>query len=86
MHLAQVGEAALGEGPEQVQRRRRLVVGLEQAGGVGGAGGVGEADVVDDVAPERRQLDAVDRLGAAERGLANWPAMRPTFTVGTPEE
>ena len=23
---------------------------------------------------------------ALERGLANWPAMRPTFTVGTPEE
>ena len=21
-----------------------------------------------------------------ERGLANWPAMRPTFTTGTPEE
>ena len=21
-----------------------------------------------------------------ERGLANWPAMRPTFTVGTPVE
>ena len=22
---------------------------------------------------------------SAERGLANWPAMRPTFTIGTPE-
>ena len=23
---------------------------------------------------------------ALERGLANWPAMRPTFTTGTPSE
>ena len=33
------------------------------------------------------QLDAVDASRwRDERGLANWPAMRPTFTTGTPEE
>ena len=47
----------------------RLVVGGEQAFGVGVAGGGGEGDVVDHVAPERRQLDAVDRLGGRRTGL-----------------
>ena len=43
-------------------------------------------DVVDDVAAERRQLDVADASRwRDERGLANWPAMRPTFTTGTPE-
>ena len=41
---------------------------------------------VDDVAAERRQVDVADPLGGLERGLANWPAMRPTFTTGTPSE
>ncbi len=26
-----------------------------------------------------------DRSVSAERGLANWPAILPTFTTGTPE-
>ena len=34
----EVGEAALGEGPQQVQRRRRLVVRLHEPVGVGHAG------------------------------------------------
>jgi hypothetical protein len=38
---------------------------------------------VDDVAAIAWQLDAADHLGRRERGLANWPAMRPTFTTGT---
>ena len=33
---------------------------------------------------KRRQLHVADPLGAGERGLANCPAMRPTFTTGTP--
>jgi hypothetical protein len=43
-----------------------------------------ELDAVDDVAAIGRQLDAVDGLDGEERGLANWPAMRPTFTTGLP--
>ena len=67
--LGQVGEAALGERPQQVQRRRRLVVGLHQPVGVGHAGRRGRRDVVDHVAAERRQLDAVDGLGVGRAGL-----------------
>ena len=61
--LGQVGEPALGEGPQQVQRRRRLVVGVDQPVGVGLAGLGREPGVVHDVAPERRQLHAVAHLG-----------------------
>ena len=39
----QVGESTLGEGPQQVQRGRRLVIGGDQPVGVGGAGRFGEA-------------------------------------------
>ena len=39
VHLGQVGEPALRERPQQVERRRRLVVALQHALGVGGAGG-----------------------------------------------
>jgi hypothetical protein len=78
--------------PPLVKARSRFSVDADwwyacsRRSGSGWRAAVGEADVVDDVAAERRQLDAVDGLGGDERGLANWPAMRPTFTVGTPEE
>ena len=35
--IVQVGVAAAGEGAQQVQRRRRLAVGLQQALGIGHA-------------------------------------------------
>ena len=41
-----------------------------------------ELDAVDDVAAIARQLDSSLVSVGAERGLANWPAMRPTFTTG----
>jgi hypothetical protein len=41
-----------------------------------------ELDAVDDVAAVARQLDALLLLVLDERGLANWPAMRPTLTTG----
>ena len=83
---AEVGETALGEGPQQVQRRRRLVVGLHQTFGRRRSGPLGRGRVVDDVAAERRQVELTDTLEGADRGLANWPAMRPTLTTGTPSE
>jgi len=80
--LCGVGEAALGEGAQQVQRRRRLVVALQQPLGIRPPRRGGELDAVDDVATIARQLDAVDVSLGAERGLANWPAMRPTLITG----
>ncbi len=62
MHAVQIGEAALGEGAQQVERRRRLVIGLHQALGIGHARGGRELDAVDVVAAIARQLDAADRL------------------------
>ena len=82
----QVGEAALGERPQQVQRRRRLVVGLHEPSGSGIRAAAVGARVVDDVAAEAGQLVSPTSSVGDERGLANWPAMRPTFTTGTPME
>src|SRR5487761_1120838 len=47
--LGQVGESALGEGPQQVERRRRLVVRREETGRIWGAGLDGRGVVVDQV-------------------------------------
>jgi hypothetical protein len=65
----QVGEATLGEGPQQVQRDRRLVVGLHQPLGVGLPGGRRGRHVVDHVAAEGEEVDAVDPLGGRRPGL-----------------
>ena len=43
VHLGQVGEAALREGPQQVEGRRRLVVGGDEPLGVGAAGSASKA-------------------------------------------
>ena len=70
VHLAQVGEAALREGADQVQRGRGGVVGLHHAARVVGAGFRGEVVAVDDVAAEGRQRHAVAGLvvGGARLG------------------
>ena len=65
----EVGKAALAEGPQQVQRGRRLVVGLHQALGVGHPGGGGGRRVVHDVAAEAGQVDVADALGGRRPGL-----------------
>ncbi len=75
--VLQIGVTAGGEGAQQVQRRRRLAIGLDLAARVGLARYGRELDVVDDVAAIRRQLDAVDRLeirGARLGELAGDPA------------
>ena len=59
VRAAQVGETALGERAQQVERRRGLVVAAHHPLRVGPAGRGLELEVVDDVAEERRQLDAV---------------------------
>ena len=71
--LRQVGEAALGEGAQQVQRGCRLVVRLDEPLGVRDAGLGGERQVVHDVAAEAGQLDAVDGLGGGGARLGELP-------------
>ena len=52
MNLAQVGEAAAGECPHEVQRGRGTVVGHQQAVWLRSTFAFGEANVVDDVSTE----------------------------------
>ena len=67
--VLQIGVAAGGEGAQQVQRRRRLAIGLDLAARVGLARLGRELDVVDDVAAIARQRHAVDRLEIRGAGL-----------------
>ncbi len=69
VHAGQVGETALGEGAQQVQRGRRLVIRLQQSSGIGRSGLGVEADVVDHVAAEAREFDVVEHLGVRGAGL-----------------
>ena len=62
VRVLEIGVAAGGEGAQEVQRRRRLAVGLELPARVRLARFRREVDVVDDVAAIARQRDAVDRL------------------------
>src|SRR3546814_12734721 len=55
MHLMEIGEAALGEGAQQIQRRRSLVVGARHPLGIGLTSRLVEVDAVDDVAAIARQ-------------------------------
>ncbi len=73
VHLAQVGVPALGEGPGEVQRDGRGVVGPQQPRRVGGAGLGGEVEAVDHVAPVRRELDAAADLGRLGARLGELP-------------
>ena len=75
--LAEIGEAALGEGAQQVERRCRLVVGLHEPLGVGGAGGLGGRGVVDDVATEAGDADVADLLERRRAGLGELPGDAP---------
>ena len=77
VHLGQVGEAALGEGPQEVQRRRRLLVGGHQAPRVGPARLDLEGLVVDHVAPEGLQLHVTDPLGVGRARLGELPGDAP---------
>ncbi len=63
MHALQIGEAALGEGAQEVERRRRLAIGAHQPRRIGRARLGREGDVVDDVAAIARQLHAVLAFG-----------------------
>ena len=62
MHAAEARVAAMREGAQQVQRRGRLVIGLDQPRRIGRARVPGELRAVDDVAAVARQLDIVAPL------------------------
>ncbi len=62
MHVLEAGIAALREGAQKVERRRRLPVGHLLARRIGHARLRVELDAVDDVAAIARQRHAVDRL------------------------
>ena len=77
VHLGQVGEAALREGTQQIERRDGLVVGLHEPLGIGRPRLDGRLVGVNGVAAERRQLHPVDHLGRRRprlRVLARQPA------------
>jgi hypothetical protein len=63
VHVREVGEASLREGAEQVERRSRLVVAVDEPLGIGNARFGRRLLRVDDVPAERRDLDAVHDLG-----------------------
>ena len=63
VHLAQVGVAATGEGPAQVQGGRRAVIRLEQPARVRRPRRGGELDAVDRIAPVDRKFRTVPHLG-----------------------
>ena len=82
--LRQVGEAALRERAQEVERGDRLVVRLHEPLGVRRPRLERRLVGVHGVTAERRQLDAVDRSRSAdERGFANCPASRPTLITGS---
>ena len=75
----QVGIAALGEGAQQVQGRRRLAVGLHHALRVGLARRGVEIEAVDDVAAIRGEADPVLRLGVGGARLGELPGEASDF-------
>ena len=73
MHIVDRGIAALGEGAQQIERRRRLPIGLDLPPRIGDARFRRERDVVDDVAAIARQFDAVDLLDRRGARLGELP-------------
>ena len=73
----EVREAALRERAQQVQRRRGLVVALDEPLGIGDARLGRRLVRVDDVPAEGRELDAVDDLGRAGARLRELPGDAP---------
>ena len=73
VHLREVGEAALREGAQQVERRDGLVVRLHHPLRVGHARLGRRLVGVDRVAPERGNLDAAHRFGQSGARLRELP-------------
>ena len=65
MDLGQISKTALRECTQQVQRRRRLVVGADLALRIRDAGFFGELDAIDHVTAIAWQFNAIDGFGIA---------------------
>ncbi len=73
MHAREVGKPALREGAEQVERRRRLVIGRQETLRVGPASLGRGLLAVHQMSPERRDLLPVDELVGRGPGLGELP-------------
>ena len=82
VHLGEVGEATLRERPQEVERRRGLLVRGHQALGVGPARLGLEGLVVDHVAAEGLQLHVADPLGVGRAGLGELSGDAPHLHHG----
>ena len=77
MGVLKVGVAAGGERAQQVQRRCRLAISLQQATRIGRAGRFRKFKIVDDVAAIYRQLDVAALFGVGRTGLGELPRDAP---------
>ena len=77
MYPVDIGEAALAEGADQVQRRRRLGIGLQHLLGARDARLGGEIQLVDDVAPVGGQFHAVLHFGRRRARLGKLSGHAP---------
>ena len=69
LRVMQVGEAAVEQRAHEVQRERRALVAAQQQLRIRLARLGGELGTIDEVAAERRQRDAVARLGVGRARL-----------------
>ncbi len=69
MHVVDRRITALGEGAQQIKRRRRLAIRHQLPVRIGHARFRREGDIVDDVAAIARQLDAIDLFGSGRTRL-----------------
>ena len=74
MRIFQIGIATPCESADEVQRGRRLAIGLQLALRIGRTGFEIIARIIDDIATIDRQLDAVMHLGRIGTGLRELPS------------
>ncbi len=79
MHLVQIGEAALGERAQQVQGRRGLVIGLQQAIWVRHPAFLIETDAIDDIATVGGKGHTRDGFIVGRARLGELPGHAPDF-------
>ena len=63
MHVLDAGVATLGEGAQQIERRRRLAIGFDLSAWIGTTRFLCEGNIVDDVAAIARQFLAIAFFG-----------------------
>ncbi len=85
VHARQVGEPSLGEGAQEVERRGGLVVDAHETRRDRRDGPRASNAKSFTMSPRKDGSSMPSRTSVGdERGFANWPAILPIFTVGTP--